>query len=357
MRRRTLAALSVLPLVVVGLGTGPTASGQPAPAASTGVAGGADSRARDSVASSSTTRVAATRAVEYWTKKRMANAEPYDVSTRAEGGSAAAGAASSRGAPVSVPPAAGALGENGPVLQAASPLARPYTNLPDRLNVKVFFSQAGGGNFVCSGTVVNSSTKRMVSTAGHCVSDGAGSFHRNVVVVPGYSSRSNGSGDAPFGRWSARELTTLTEWHQFSNLKQDVGYIITRDLNGQRIVNRVGGHGTKFNVARNQRFRAYGYPQAAPFNGFNQYVCPSGRLADDNPGSRPGPRTIRISCNMTGGSSGGGWVINESGGLGFVNSVNSYKYVSGPKANANHMYGPYFGNEALSLFNFTVSQG
>jgi len=147
------------------------------------------------------------------------------------------------------------------------------------------------------------------------------------------------------------------EWHSFSNFKQDVGYIIVNDRNGQRIVNRLGGQGSRFNVSRDQQFRAYGYPQASPFNGFNQYVCPSKRLANDTPGSRPGPQTMRISCNMTGGSSGGGWLIAESGGLGFVNSVNSYKYVSGPKANANHMYGPYFGNEALDLFNFTVGLG
>ncbi len=43
--------------------------------------------------------------------------------------------------------------------------------------------------------------------------------------------------------------------------------------------------------------------------------------------------------------------------LGFVNSVNSYKHVSGPLANVNHMYGPYFGSAALSLFNATVAKG
>jgi V8-like Glu-specific endopeptidase len=238
----------------------------------------------------------------------------------------------------------------------ASGVGRPYTNAPDRMNVKIFFSM-GGGNYVCSGTVVNSATRRMVSTAGHCVSDGAGRFHSNVIVVPGYSSQCNGCGDAPFGRWSARYLTTTTEWHSYSNLKQDLGYIITNDRNGVRIVNKLGGQGSSFNAARSQQFRAYGYPQAPPFNGFNQNVCPSRRLADDNPTTQPGPLTIRISCNMTGGSSGGGWLINQDRGLGWVNGINSYQYIGGPKENSNHMYGPYFGNAALQLFNFTVDQG
>jgi hypothetical protein len=215
---------------------------------------------------------------------------------------------------------AGALGADGLAATAATASARPYTNLPDRLNVKIFFTGASGGNYVCSGTIVNSATKRMVSTAGHCVSDGLGRFHSNFIVVPGYSSQCNGCGDAPFGRWSARFVTTTTEWHSFSNFKQDVGYIVTNDRNGVRIVDRLGGQGISFNAARSQL-------------------------------------TIRISCNMTGGASGGGWLINQSGGLGFVNGVNSYKYISGPKANSNHMYGPYFGNAALQLFNFTVDQG
>ncbi|CAN5890490.1 hypothetical protein BH20ACT7_BH20ACT7_14360 [soil metagenome] len=309
------------------------------------------------ISSTTVEAAAANSAASYWTRERMANAKPVKLRAPAGGSNTAAAAAATKGPRVSVAPAAGALGGDGPVAQAAAALARPYTNLPDRLNVKIFFSQASGGNFVCSGTIANSTTKRMVSTAGHCVSNGAGQFHRNVVVVPGYSSRCDGCGDAPYGRWTARELTTTTEWHSFSNFKQDVAYIIVNDRNGQRIVNRLGGQGSRFNVSRSQQFRSYGYPQAAPFNGFNQYVCPSGRLADDNPSSRPGPLTIRISCNMTGGSSGGGWLIAESGGLGFINSVNSYKYVSGPKANANHMYGPYFGNEALNLFNFTVGRG
>jgi hypothetical protein len=211
----------------------------------------------------------------------MANAKPVKLRAPAGGSNTAAAAAATKGPRVSVAPAAGALGGDGAVAQAAAALARPYTNLPDRLNVKIFFSQASGGNFVCSGTIANSTTKRMVSTAGHCVSNGAGQFHRNVVVVPGYSSRCDGCGDAPYGRWTARELTTLTEWHSFSNFKQDVAYIIVNDRNGQRIVNRLGGQGSRFNVSRSQQFRSYGYPQAAPFNGFNQYVCPPTRATDD----------------------------------------------------------------------------
>jgi hypothetical protein len=51
---------------------------------------------------------------------------------------------------------------------------------------------------------------------------------------------------------------------------------------------------------------------------------------------------------MTGGSSGGPWMLsfNESTGLGTQNSVNSFKYNFAP----NWMLGPYFGNEAQAVY-------
>jgi hypothetical protein len=51
---------------------------------------------------------------------------------------------------------------------------------------------------------------------------------------------------------------------------------------------------------------------------------------------------MRIDCDMTGGSSGGGWIVG-----GNVHSVNSYKYTFDP----NSMYGPYHGQGAADLYN------
>jgi hypothetical protein len=56
---------------------------------------------------------------------------------------------------------------------------------------------------------------------------------------------------------------------------------------------------------------------------------------------------MSIGCDMTGGSSGGGWVIDDGSGNGFVNSVNSYKYGLEPEV----MFGPYFDSTTQALFN------
>ena len=62
--------------------------------------------------------------------------------------------------------------------------APPVTNF-SKTNGKVFFhNQTDGKDYVCSGSSINSDSKRLVVTAGHCVygapgNDGAGGFARN----------------------------------------------------------------------------------------------------------------------------------------------------------------------------------
>jgi hypothetical protein len=54
---------------------------------------------------------------------------------------------------------------------------------------------------------------------------------------------------------------------------------------------------------------------------------------------------MRISCDMTAGASGGGWVVWRDG-RGYVVSVTSYGYTN----DRAHLYGPYQGDAALGLY-------
>ncbi|HIV58522.1 MAG TPA: peptidase, partial [Candidatus Stackebrandtia faecavium] len=60
-----------------------------------------------------------------------------------------------------------------------------------------------------------------------------------------------------------------------------------------------------------------------------------------------------LSCNMTGGSSGGPWFVDfdESTGTGLQASVNSFGYTFLPDT----MFGPYFGDDAEALYNTAQS--
>jgi len=299
-------------------------------------------------------------AAAYWTPERMRAAKPADLGVVAgvpSDGPVDAGQASATpsasGPPGEVHPARPALGAPGEpqataapqALAAAAQVPRPYTNLPDRTIGKVFFTRPGWGDYVCSGTAVNSPNKSVVWTAGHCVEAGAsGGFHTNWVFVPAYSSGTNGG--RPYGTWNARTLYSLNGWTQAGNFSYDLGAAVVSPRNGQRLVNRVGGHGLRWNQPAYRQRSAFGYPALAPFNGWLMWRCNSGLVARDNPPGA-GPNTMRINCNMTGGSSGGPWLAGLHNGLGYVESVNSYGYVNQPNA----MYGPYQEAGAKNLYD------
>lgn len=280
---------------------------------------------------------------DYWTPQRMRNARRADVLLRhgkSLGGRAAGPTTATPARPVTVAGTPGsAQVSRRPQLRASS-VPAPYTRLPYRTNGKVFFSQ-GSTSYVCSGTAVNSPNKSVVWTAGHCVHNGVSRFHRNWAFVPAYSSGPRGR---PYGVWTAGRLLTTSAWASNEDLRGDLGAAVVRPRNGVRLVNRVGGQGLGFNHPASGSYAAYGYPAAAPFNGYRQWRCSSSlRVRDRAFGS---PNTMGIPCNMTGGSSGGGWLRGVSHGVGRVLSVNSYGYRGLP-----YMFGPYQGGLAQTLYN------
>lgn len=217
-------------------------------------------------------------------------------------------------------------------LASAQQIPPPYTSAPTRTNGKVFFTD-GGSNYVCSGTAVLSGNSSVVWTAGHCVHDGASGFHTNWTFVPAYAD-----GSRPYGTWTARTLLTTSAWAYNGDFSYDTGAAVVNANGGQRLTSVVGGRNIAFNTARQQNYAAHGYPAAPPFNGQRLWVCNSPLIYDDTSASPP---TMGIDCDMTGGSSGGGWIANGS-----VVSVNSYGYATLP----NVMFGPYQGSVARSLY-------
>ena len=223
----------------------------------------------------------------------------------------------------------------------------------DRQNGKVFFT-LGGSNYVCSGTAVTASAGvNLVWTAGHCVTDGAGTadFATNFMFVPGYYR-----GDEPSGRWASTLLDSTDTWEaQGANrFRGDVGAVKVQKVGSpDATFTQAGGIGVRPIMfgqdPRGKRLVSYGYPAAGKFNGSQQYACASPfRRFDTIVLVDP----MQISCDMTGGSSGGGWFLDTDGdsvgdaGEPLV-SVNSYGYSS----EKTTMYGPYMGNEAQALYN------
>jgi hypothetical protein len=179
--------------------------------------------------------VAAT--LDYWTPERMAEAIP---------------------AAPDLPGVGRLRGAADVAATSSSTYAVPhnqYAQLPYRASGKVYFTHATDGqDYVCSGAAVGG---RVVLTAGHCVSDGAGHFHRNWLFVPAYFR-----GSAPYDRWPGRTLLTFDAWHVGKNYCRDVAFAVVGHAGSPTLEERlVGSLQLVINQPPTRTWQLLGYPR------------------------------------------------------------------------------------------------
>lgn len=273
-------------------------------------------------ASAAAEAAAATRVLRYWTPERMRSARPLDLTVDAHG--------DARLLPGRPTPGAG-----------ASFLAVPTPETPpSSFNGRIFVKQ-GDLRGYCSGTAIDSPTRQLVLTAGHCVNNGHEGGRRTIwsqylEFVPAYSG-----GRAPFGRFVAKRgaVYAPVRWTKGGNPDFDLGAFLTRpNKRGIDVADAVGGGATiALGLSRHQRFRTFGYPG----NVQHLQECNSPYVGDDalsNP--FPGPPTMAIRCHWAPGASGGGWLIGEGWE---IDGLNSYLHLG----NRSRTYGPYFAPETV----------
>ena len=275
----------------------------------------------------------------YWTPERMRAALPGDVL-----------AAKAVARHDSAGPAPAAAVETGALTRFAG--TAPQTTATTALHAdeapvshigKVFFTLAGA-NYVCSGNSIAAQNKSLVATAGHCVNEGPGAFATNWIFVPGYVN-----GKAPYGQWPARSLHAARNWTAAGDIRYDTGFAVVARVGGKTLADVVGASGVEFNQARGLTYKSYGYPAAVPFTGQTLVSC-TGTAKNDT--INPQFNSQGISCDMTGGSSGGPWFAQAdtnatSGADGFQNSVNSYGYGT----TSTTMFGPFWGSTTMKVYN------
>ncbi|GHF06597.1 peptidase [Amycolatopsis deserti] len=269
-------------------------------------------------------------AAEYWTPEKMRSAKPLDnVLTATRNVTADVRAA----VPRLLPSRTSKISTGAPWTRGGA-----VTHTAGR----VFFT-FNGSPASCSGDAVTSANRSVVITAGHCVKY-QGSWHTNWVFVPGYDN-----GNAPYGEWAATTTLTTPQWQANEDLNYDVGAAVVAPLNGRYLTDVVGAQGIAFNQPRGQVMYSFGYPAEPPYDGSELTYC-AGRTFNDTFGSND----LGMRCNMTGGSSGGPWLLNfnETTGTGIQNSVNSFGYTFLPGV----MFGPYFGADAEALYNAAAAR-
>ncbi|MEU2112039.1 hypothetical protein [Streptomyces sp. NPDC019507] len=248
----------------------------------------------------------------------------------------------------------------------AKPESKPYHRNAAPVG-KVFFD-APQGSMVCSATVVkdpaNPGRSNLVWTAGHCVHAGQeGGWYRNITFVPAYNDLGKSPAElrnarpqeiAPYGVYWADWVSTSGEWiseggptggggapydYAVMHVKPERGTTSLEETVGAALDVEFDAPEAKDIAAMG----AWGYPAAPPYDGLLMHKCIDrpGRLSI-GPGT---PTMWRIGCTMTGGSSGGGWVVTRPNGKPALVSNTSIGPVT-----AGWLAGPRLGEGAREIY-------
>jgi V8-like Glu-specific endopeptidase len=200
-----------------------------------------------------------------------------------------------------------------------------------RTNGKILGVDPREGRYSCSGTAINTPSKSIVLTAGHCALEHH-SAGRNIVFVPLFDH-----GERPFGSFEATSVYVIRQWRQGENPDFDVAALRVAPNSLGALTDVVGGRGYAVSRSREAAFQVFGYPAAA-LHGEELRSCRSHGLGSDPlTFGFAGPPTMPTSCDMAAGASGGAWIVDGQ----YVNGVTSYSYLGRP----TRLYSPYFGRE------------
>jgi V8-like Glu-specific endopeptidase len=276
---------------------------------------------------------AARAALAYWTRERVAKATTLPPPAATAGGEVGAG----RRVPPA-PPSAGGYVRPADATGRAWPGS--YRQAPASTTGKLLVETPDGPG-ECSGTVVNSLGKSLVVTAAHCIHGGRGrGFYRNFVFVPGHHV-----GAQPFGRWTARAWTVLSNWAEATDMRYDVGILVMQPKGGRRIAEVTGGQGLTWNQRRGLAATSLGYPRSprGKYDGHRLGYCQGATVQGDW-------GRHRIACDMGQGASGGPWLVRtDRSGLGFLYTVNS-------TYTGDAYYGPYFDDRVAELYTLVAAR-
>lgn len=235
---------------------------------------------------------------------------------------------------------------------ARAAIVRKHGKAPAITTGKIFFTRYGK-KYVCSGSVVTAANRSTVWTAGHCLHEGnnsSGGWNSYTAFRPDYvQGRSRGT-------WVARELWTTPQWYRSTNPSYDVAALIVyRASNGRRLNYYTGAQGLIFNARGLKHFvRSFGYPEV---DHWGRVMRPQGNLWTCSGNTwglkwRSNGKADRLMhCSMGGGSSGGPWLYGmKKNGLGrVIGNVSHGLSRSGHRD--DWTTSPYYGAQALRLWN------
>lgn len=188
---------------------------------------------------------------------------------------------------------------------------------------KLYFTTPNGNSSYCTANVVTGNSH--IVTAAHCIYTRGQGFNGNFVFVP-----AERFGAAPYGIFGWNAAVVPVNWVNVGGRRWDVGLIrLSNNAINRPVTFYVGWLGLSWNYSYIQHLHSHGYAS----NLSTQYtnICSAQSFSS----STEGTDVLVKGCDMTYGSSGGGWLRNYMPNSHSGNSV--FGVVSGP-----HMGG--FGN-------------
>jgi V8-like Glu-specific endopeptidase len=177
-----------------------------------------------------------------------------------------------------------------------------HTVYPHRAVGKLFFTQPGVGDFVCSASVIDN---RIVVTAGHCVHRGSGGsagFFTNFLFVPAFKN-----GVAPFNQWNWAFVVVTATWSSGGGTvpnAADYAMFEMQDRPGPLVLGNVTGSlGWQTLSLHPNHITQLGYP-------CNLDSCQQMQRNDAGTARLVAPNNAEFGSHMRGGASGGPIIQN-----------------------------------------------
>jgi V8-like Glu-specific endopeptidase len=185
---------------------------------------------------------------------------------------------------------------------------------PYRASGQLFFEDDDGQQYICSASLIK---RGVLVTAGHCVIDNSeAEFYENFQYIPARRGKS-----APYGIWEGARVYVMSSYAYDKNgeclsgvvCKNDVAVIVLKPKNGKYAGDKTGWLGYGINTYSFTRtlgrtgaqITQLGYPASHDRVTMMQRNDSLGIL-----GGKSVKNNTIIGTRMTGGSSGGPWIVN-----------------------------------------------